>query len=74
MFISGHDYTTTISNCNLNYKIPDNIYTLRGKNRRAGSKKQYLIALGGMIMAWQVGLDIFEQHMKKISNRKVFVS
>ena len=39
MFISGHDFTTTISNCNLNYRIPDNIYTIKGKDRRAGSKK-----------------------------------
>ena len=49
------------------------MYTLKGKDRRAGSKKQEVCALGGMIMAWQVGVDTFEQNMKKIANRTKFV-
>ena len=56
LFIAGHDYTTEVSNQDQNFGLPDNIYTNRNTSWRAGSKKPDLCALGGILMAWKVGL------------------
>ena len=42
---------------------------IRSTSWRVGSKKQELCALGGILMAWQVGLIEFQKQMKKKSNR-----
>ena len=46
-------------------ELPDNEYIIRLNNRRAGSKKQDLCALGGILMAWQLGIDKFIIQMRK---------
>jgi hypothetical protein len=65
LFIAGHEYTTTHANTDLNTNLPNNPYIIRDPGCRAGSKKQDLVALGGIILAWQVGVTKFEQRMKK---------
>ena len=42
-------------------------------DKRAGSKKQDLCALAGILVAWQVGVDTFEKQMKKMVNRLKFI-
>jgi hypothetical protein len=37
---------------------------------RAGSKRQDLNALAGIIMAWQVGVRDYEKKMKVLKNRR----
>ena len=69
LFIVGHDYTTEVSNQNQNFGLPDNIYMIRNTSWRAGSKKPDLCALGGILMAWHVGLVKYQKEMKKKSNR-----
>ena len=59
-----------INNKNLNFKIPDNKYTIRLSNQRACSKKPDLCALGGIIMCWQVGYERFQVIMRKKDKRK----
>ena len=59
-----------ISNLNINHNIPDNIFQVKSKKWRAGSKRQDLNAFGGIVVAWQVGLRIFEKEMKQIKNRR----
>jgi len=52
------------------WRIP---YKLLFKEKRAGSKKQDQCALAGMLVAWQVGVEIYESQMKKITNRIQFI-
>ena len=42
-------------------------------DKRAGSKKQDLCALAGILVAWQVGVETYERQMKKIQNRFKFI-
>jgi len=42
-------------------------------DKRAGSKKQDLCALAGILVAWQVGVETYEQQMKKIINRQSYI-
>ena len=53
-----------ITNLNTNVNLPDNIYQVESKEWRAGSKRQDLNAFGGLVVAWQVGLRVFEKEMK----------
>lgn len=64
-FIAGHDYTTQISNKNQSHNMPDNKYVIRDITWRAGSKKQDLCALGGIIMAWQIGIIDYNKVMRR---------
>lgn len=57
------------SNKNNNFNMPDNKYTVRLSNQRAGSKKPDLCALGGIIMCWQIGYDRFQKLMRRKENR-----
>jgi serine/threonine protein kinase len=68
-FIGDHYYTTQISNSNMNTGLPGNKYMIKSTKWRAGSKKQDLNALGGIIMAWAVGLDEYKKTMKKQQDR-----
>jgi hypothetical protein len=53
LFISGLDYATQTNNKNMNFNIPDNIYRPKLANMRAGDTRQDILALAGIIMAWQ---------------------
>ena len=44
--------------------ILDNIFHVKSKKLRAGSKRQDLNAIGGIVVAWQVGVRVFEKEMK----------
>ena len=59
-----------ISNQNTNFCLPDNIYQVESKEWRAGSKRQDLNAFGGLVVAGQEGVRVFEKEMKQIKNRK----
>ena len=62
-----------ISNNQINSKIPDNPFRINTKDCRAGSKKQDLRALAAIFVAWQVGVDVYMERMKKLSNRIAFI-
>ena len=49
--------------------MPNNPYIMRDPKWRAGSKKQDLVALGGIILAWQVGVERYEKYRKKKANK-----
>ena len=51
------------SNSIIESKSPKNfnIFIIRNTSWRAGSKKPDLCALGGILMAWQVGLMMFSK-------------
>lgn len=74
LFIGGHELTTQISNMNLNLKLPDSPYKLIFSDKRAGSKRQDLCALAGILVAWQVGVEIYEKKMKKTVDRLKFMT
>ena len=46
---------------NINFKVPDSPYKLIFSDKRAGSKKQDLCALVGILIAWQVGVETYEK-------------
>ena len=69
LFIASHEYTTQISCRDVNFNLPDNMYQIKSKQWRAGSKKQDLCALGGIIMAWQVSVEVYEKIMRNSKNR-----
>ena len=56
--------------CTTLWRIP---YKLLFKEKRAGRKKQDMCALTGMLVTWQVGFEIYESQMKKITNRIKFI-
>jgi len=45
--------------------IPDNKYSWRLYEWRAGTRKQDLCEIGGIILACQVGIEKFENEFKK---------
>ena len=49
--------------------MPNNIYMIRSPKWRAGTKKQDLNALGGIIMAWAIGIDIYKKKMRSRQDR-----
>ena len=55
VLIKNEDDNNKISNNNINFNIKDNIFQIKSLHWRAGSKKQDLNALGGIIMAWHLG-------------------
>ena len=64
IIITGHEYTTQISNSNVNFNIPDNIYKYKCKAWCVDSKLQDFSSLGGIIMAWQIGVIDFERQWR----------
>ena len=56
----------------MNSGLPGNKYMKKSSKWRAGSKKQDLNALGGIIMAWAVGLDEYKKTMKKLKDRLAY--
>ena len=54
---------------NRNHNLLDNSYTIRDQNARAGSKKPDFCAIGGVLMAWQMGSDEFKTMMKQKKSR-----
>ena len=52
LILAGHEYTTQISNLNFNFNIPNNIFQVKSKKLRAGSKRQDLNAFGAL---WWLG-------------------
>ena len=50
-------------------EVPDNKFIMRNNTWRAGSKKQDLCALGGILMAWQMGLNQYNKQMRKKEKR-----
>ena len=53
----------------INFNMPDNKHIIRLSNKRAGSKKPDLCALGGIIMSWQVGQDKYQILMRRKEKR-----
>ena len=53
-----------ISNLNTNFNLHDNIYQVKSKEWRADSNRQDLNAFRGLVVAWQVGVRVFEKEMK----------
>ena len=58
---------------NYNQNIPDNIYQLKDRKWRGGSKQQDLNALAGILMAWQIGVKEYKFIMKSGKNRRNYV-
>jgi glycine cleavage system pyridoxal-binding protein P len=59
----------SITRLNQNFNIPDSIFQYRNNKWRAGSKRQDFASLGGIVMAWQVGLTNYKQKMKVNKDR-----
>ena len=68
-FIGDHFYTTEIPNGNQNMNMPNNIYMIRSAKWKGGTKKQDLNALGGIIMAWAIGIDTYAKLMRSRQDR-----
>ena len=69
LIIAGHEYTTQLANTNVNFNLPDNPYSVKIKNGVAGSRKLDYASIGGIVMAWQCGVDDYAEHMKNGKNR-----
>ena len=72
-FVDGLEYTTKISNNQINSKIPVCPIKIKIKDFRPGSKKQDMRVLAAILVAWQVGVDVNMDRLKKISNRLNFI-
>ena len=58
----------------MNHNLPGNKFMIKSNKWRAGSRKQDLNALGGIIMVWAIGLTKYYQIMKKHKDRLINAS
>ena len=71
--LSNLEYTTATTNQQPNFNISDSIYSIRGKNWVAGDRRADLNSLALILLAFDVGLDIYKKNSKSNTSRKKYV-
>ena len=70
MILCSHDYTTPSTNQQPNFNIRDSNYTIRSSKWAAGDRRVDLNAIAMMLLAWDVGLEMYKQNTKSLKSRK----